>query len=189
MGSFSRTWMLLFALIIVAYLLHERNLKALFSLVIIFGAVILLFPNILAGFTNVMTDRMAGDNIETGGGRTVIFNQYNEVWSQSILYVLFGTSLTSYHEVTNISGSMHNSIQQIYVTLGLIGLLLYIGLFIKFFNTKNVGKPSLFNYLPFFAGAMFLQSIQFLEPYFLMLPLIPACYAFLVRDFDSNKNT
>lgn len=182
MGSFSRTWMFLFVLIIVVYLIHQRNHKALFSLVLIFGAFIILFPNILDGFTNVMKDRLTHDNIATGGGRTLIFSEFNELWSKRILYIIFGTSVTLYYDVLHCSHAMHNSIQQIYVCTGIMGLFLYSYCSLSFFKVKYKGDKTLMNYLPFFAGIIFLMSIQFLRPYFLMLPIIPAFYAYLVRE-------
>lgn len=182
MGSFSRTWMLLIALITVIYLIYQRSFKALFSLSLVLGAIVFLFPYILDAFTNVMTDRMTTENVETAGGRTVIFNHYNEIWSQNILYVLFGVSVTSYYKVLHYSHAMHNTLQQIYVCTGIMGLLLYSYCFLKFFKGKYKGKKTLVNYLPFFAGTMFLMSIQFLRPYFLMLPMIPALYAYFVRE-------
>lgn len=181
MGSFSRTWMLLFASIIVVYLLYQRSLKMLFVLVLISGILILIFPNILDGFTNVMTERMTSENIGTMGGRSTIFSHYNEIWSQKLLYILFGTSVTFHNDVLNYYIAMHNMTQQIYVCIGVIGLLLYVYLFGRFFKEKYAGNKTLINYLPFFAGIMFLQSIQFLQPYFLMLPLLPAFYAFFIR--------
>lgn len=181
MGSFSRTWMLLIALIIVIYLIYQRNFKALLSLLFLCGTIVFIFPDILEAFSNVMINRMTGENIETGGGRTEIFTHYNELWSQNLLYVLFGVGVTSYYDVLQYGHAMHNSIQQIYVCLGVIGLILYVYLFSKFFKTRYIGKTTFLNYLPFIAGVIFLQSIQFLRPYFLMLPLIPAFYAFYIR--------
>lgn len=182
MGTFSRTWLLVCGLLIVVYLLHKKDFRTLFSLMFVFSVIILLFPSILDGFMNVMTGRMTGENIETAGGRTVIFNQYNKLWSQSILYILFGVSVTSYNSVLHLNFAMHNSIQQIYVCTGMVGLLLYFFLIVSLFKQKYKGNKSILNYLPFLAGSMFLLSIQFLRPYFLMLPIIPACYAYFIRE-------
>lgn len=181
MGSFSRAWLLLFALTTVTYLLYKRNIKVLFSLVLISIVIMLTFSNIIDAFIDVMINRLEGENIETAGGRIVIFSKYNEAWTQNLLYILFGASAISCREVLNFSGDMHNAIQQIYVSTGLVGLFLYISLFIRFFRERFIGKRTFLNYLPFLAGAVFVQSIQFLHPYFLMLPMIPAFYAYFVR--------
>lgn len=185
MGSFSRTWMILFFVVLIIYLMYNRNFKSLLSIFIFGGIMIIAFPSILEGFSNVMTDRMNDDNFATAGGRTNAFEAFNKAWSQNLLYIIGGTGVTSYHEVLGFKNySIHNALQQIYVCLGISGLILYFTMFLRFFKTKICGVPNIYNYLPFGVGVIFLQTIQFLHPYYLILPMIPACYAFLVRDSD-----
>lgn len=182
MGSFSRTWMLLSGLILVVYLIYRRSLKASFSLIFVFGVIIMCFPTILDGFVNVMTNRINDDNFATGGSRSDIFKQYNLKWFNDLFYILFGVGVNTYKIVLHISKSIHNSIQQIYVCLGIVGLFIYIYSFFKFYRFNFPGKRTIMNILPFVFSVLFLQSIQFLQPYNLMLPLIPACYTYFIRE-------
>lgn len=178
--SFSRTWLFLAAVVFVLFILANKPSNKFIlgaAIAAIVGLVIVSDSAFFAPIVENMTSRIGNDDIATAGGRLTIFNRYNDFWLSEMKYVLFGTGAVYYKEVAGQSMSIHNGLQQIYVCYGLCGILLYIGVIVGFLRRFKHVKLSLLFCLPFIACFLFDQSIQFLNPYYLMLPFIPVAYA------------
>lgn len=177
--SFSRTWMMLFAMIILWYLFSNiNNTKSIFSFIIVAIIIISvgLYPGLLDGVLKVFEYRMENDNVESAGGRLPLFKAYNEFITNDFYYTLFGTGATYYKQVCQLWNSIHNGTQQIFVSFGITGIVTYLFVMIKFAKkyVKFRVKDNLILFAPFIACLFFVQSIQFLNPYPLMLPFVAA---------------
>jgi hypothetical protein len=169
--SFSRSFFLC-VLAFFFFLFVLSKWKGKVQLTIMITIVVLLalffFSEFFTSIFNVMIVRAQNDNIETGGERTLLFNAYNMAWIQNVFYVLFGAGVISHRETMNLMNSMHSGLQQIWVCLGVIGL----GTF-TFPVIRAVKKTPLLILLPFLITLLYDQSIQFLNPYPMMLPMLP----------------
>ncbi len=174
--SISRTWALLMVFSIFAYLLLQQKdrVKGLLLVgILVIGAIIFVSQNplILDSFTRRFTQDAA--NLATAGNRTVLFQAYNDFLADNPIALIFGTGAVYYGEVTQVSESTHNALQQILVSYGVIGLGIFIFAFFKSV-TKYFDRKNLMAMLPLCMTILFVQSIQILNPYFLMCPVIVA---------------
>lgn len=176
--SFSRTWLVLTALVIVLYVLNSKHRVIAIILVVISVSLILTTQNmIVESISGVFQTRMENETMETGGGRFDIFADYNDAWLEDVSFVIKGTGATHYRDVISHNYSIHNGLQQIWVCHGIIGFLVFAAAFARYLKTCGSRKKLPFiYYLPFVACFVFDQSIQFLVPYTLMLPFLPTLY-------------
>ena len=102
--------------------------------------------------------------------------------------LIFGTGSIFYRQVCNLSHSMHNGVQQILVSYGILGfipmLVVLIRPIIKYFK-KN--KFELLKLLPILAVFMFIQTIQFLNPNNLLLPYAVAVLCMRIDKPETNN--
>lgn len=176
--SFSRTWILLmFFLSIVSVLLSKGKKR----IALIFTILVLFAGFMASGFSDSVIDSISGrfkeDSIETGGGRTDIFAYYNKMWINDPMKILVGTGSIDYAYKSNYDHSIHNGLQQIYYCYGIVGFLIFILAFMQYFKRSRVLRKSLFSLLPFIICFLFDQSIQFINPHFLMFPFIASLLA------------
>ena len=134
------------------------------------AAVLSLNPELL----DSITKRFELANFATAGGRTPLFEAYNNYFLNAPLWrQLFGVGVVDYKEICGLWNSMHNGFQQVLVCLGIIGAAVFVAYFLYLFWYSVKGQsPSLMNYLPLIAGLCFVQSIQLLNPWPLMMPFM-----------------
>lgn len=172
--SFSRTYIAIILLFVLFLFLKSKGTKKIklgASLFFVGITILCIWGNVVDSIFNAFEGRMEEDNITTGSGRTILFALYNKAWFENLYYVLFGVGVVTYREVLNVYNAMHNGLQQIWVCLGIMGLLLYclrIGSYLRNIYTSN----SSILYIPFVVTLMLDQSIQFLNPYPLVLILL-----------------
>lgn len=177
--TFSRTWILLFTMIVLWYLYSNSNdIKSVLSFLIISVIILIvgLYSGLLDEVLNVFEYRMENDNVESAGGRLPLFKAYNELIFSDFRYMMFGTGATYYKQVCQLWNSVHNGTQQIFVSFGLVGIITYLVVVIRFAKKyiKFKIKKNLILFAPFIASLIFVQSIQFLNPYPLMFPFVAA---------------
>lgn len=186
--SVSRTWMISAALCFILYSLSQKGnfLKwALMMIAIIVGLTVVILNNDL--LLGMIVDRFTGDseNLATAGDRTLLFREYNEYLLGHPLVLILGAGAVYYHDVTLCSNATHNSIQQIVVSYGLLGLAIFIRTFV--IVCRRIFKGNRFIYwIPLICTVFFLQSIQLLNPFFLMQPLV-AAFAILKMSAEEEK--
>ena len=177
--SISRTWIMLMVVSIIVYLgLQQRDrFRGLLLIgILVIGVICFLSKN--AELLDLFIARFTDDtkNIETAGGRTIIFSKYNEYLADNPISLIAGTGAVYYRNVTQMYESTHNAIQQIVVSYGLLGLGLFLYAFIN--SAKKYGsKKELVTWLPICMTVLFVQTIQILNPYSLMCPIIVAFFA------------
>lgn len=181
--SFSRTWIIVCVLMFALYFIYEKAQNKLYlGLLLLVGLAVAISYGWIDMIMSTFMGRFELDNMETAGSRTVYFSVFNDFWTSQFGYVIFGTGVTFYKLVTNIPFSIHNSIQQIYVCQGLLGLSIYI--WAAFYYKKHFCSSgnSFVYYIPFIAVLAFSLSLQFLLPQFLMFPLVGAVYVMRMRE-------
>lgn len=186
--SFSRTWILLLILVTLWFIYsNSHNLKSIGAVVLIIGCLFLvgIYSGVLESILSVFKYRMENDSIESAGGRLPLFEAYNDFVTSDISYMFLGTGATYYKQVCQLWNSVHNGTQQIFVSFGIVGLLTFFCVIVVFIKNyvKFKVKDNLILFTPFLACFLFVQSIQFLNPYPLMLPFVAA--ACMIR-FNEN---
>lgn len=176
MYSISRTWALSMALILIVYFIFQKENKkvgyALLFVIVISGACYFSkYPLLLDAFTG----RFEGDQIETGGQRTILFAQYNDFLMKHSWNLLFGTSAQLYKNVTGLYHSTHNSLQQIWLSYGIIGFMVIMAVYLKALINNYTSKEYM-ACLPMCIIVFFLQSIQILNPHNGLYPVIVAFF-------------
>lgn len=177
--SVSRTWAILMIISVIVYLRFMKHniVKSLLLIgVLSIGVVVFLSQDelILEFFTQRFTEDST--NLSTAGGRTIIFQEYNAYLADNPLSLIWGEGAVYYKEASGIAYATHNALQQIIVSYGLVGLCIFICAFIRS-TKKYVSKKELMAILPLCMMVLFVQTIQILNPYFLMAPIIVAFYA------------
>ena len=125
--------------------------------------------------------RLELDNISTAGNRTVLMKEYFDYMSKHIEYMFSGTGAIYYKEITKCSNSCHNAFQQVYIAYGVMGCLFFGSTIIKSIVNHHKSSTTL-NYLPFIVAIFFIQSIQLLNPFHLMIPLAVSSLAYKINN-------
>lgn len=172
--SFSRTYLFCILLFIILYLsLQSTNSKTTFIIVSVLTITLLFFfeGEIVNRLFEVFSDRIESDDSSTAGGRTQIFITYNQKWSSSLFYVIFGCGTINHMERLDMAKSIHCGLQQIWVCLGISGFVLFLFEIVGYVK-KHLSSKKLIYALPFLISLVFNQSIQFLNPHSLLLPIL-----------------
>jgi hypothetical protein len=173
--SFSRSWIILVTFFVLALFLltsHKRSLFAAIIAAIIIAPTFSFFSNV----ASVYSDRFTSDDMETVGNRKHITMKLFDYMEENPDTYLWGSGVLTYSENTKQTVTPHNATQQIFVCTGIIGLLAFfvpLFLFCKRYYTKERG---FLPFLPFLICFLDIQTIQFLSPHFLMLPIIASLY-------------
>ena len=185
--SISRTWAILTAVTFILYFYFQKKDRKIgyIILAIFIGIIILLFTKNEA-ILSVFIERFTADDIATGGDRTTIFSTYNNYLFENPVNLIVGTSAQLYRQVTDISTSTHNSLQQIWLSYGVIGFFIFLFAYLKLVN-RNYVRKEFIACLPMLVIVLFLQTIQLLNPYNGMYPLIAAF--FVMRMIKNDDET
>jgi hypothetical protein len=107
------------------------------------------------------------------GDRDIIFEQYTSFMMRNPIDFLLGVGLFPMLTITGMKFAPHNAIQQVWVAYGFVGLSFFVYVICNMIIRAKDGKTiKLFFYLPLIVLIIFTQTIQFLAPFELMLPLI-----------------
>ena len=141
-------------------------------------------PELLTAFTT----RLTTVDLSTGDARTDLMLDYHNAFWNNPRFIFLGTGVTQYRQITNISNSFHNMIQQIFVSYGVIaGIIFFVGILSPI---RNVGRHStvLLDWLPMIGVLVFTQTIQFINPESLMLPYVIAYFWLITRAEKGREN-
>lgn len=175
--SFSRTWILVAILAILLYIIiKHKNIKTIVFSLLFAGLVVYAVPIFFDNLMEVFIGRFTLDNMETGGGRAVIFDVYHNAFINNPKFYIGGTGVVHYTEVVGYPLAMHSGFQQLYVCCGMIGVFVFAVSALYYKKRYVTRKIPLLFYIPLISCLIFDQSIQFLNPYYLMFPFIPAVY-------------
>ena len=182
--SRSRTWLILTCLLVVVEFISRKGvarIKFLCSGVALIFVAFYCFSNFIDSAIDGFLARLELDNISTAGNRTILMKEYFDYMSNHLEYVFSGTGAIYYKEITMCSNSCHNAFQQIYIAYGVLGFVLFIAVMIKSLLNHNL-TSSILNYLPFAIALLFIQTIQLLNPFHLMIPLAVSSVAYKIKN-------
>jgi len=172
----SRSFVIVLVLLICIYLFIqfkprvENIIILIVSLLLIWGFYIII-SNVFPELIKSILYRFQEVNIT--GDRGIIFDHYNNFMLLNPINTIFGIGLLSMATVTGIELAPHNGIQQIWVAYGFLGLAFFLYVLNKIIlNAKQGRKVKVLFYLPLITIILFTQTIQFLAPFELMLPMI-----------------
>lgn len=196
MGFFSMSKAFFIELILIFVLLlfeYRKNIKRLFNLVIIISVFIILgLPTVNHFFPNLIPSLLARFTIgDISSGRIGIFSKYNEVFVNNPQWWLFGSGIQNYRIKAGISDSIHNAIQQVYFTWGVVGLFIAILYFKQIiysvYNKINKSERILTFLIPFIILLIAIQSSRFFSSFYTILLLIPIHSALNLNYIYINK--
>lgn len=158
--------------------------KVFFSAVIIAGVIALLNM----GTVDALLNRFSKVDYIFQDSRTIIFTEYMNAIFEKPLALIFGTGVFTHREVLFAGQSTHNALQQVLVSYGVVGFVvffvtLYKAVAIKFRGISMRWANNSARYCPFLVALLFTQTIQLLQPCDLMLPYIIGVFA--IRVFDN----
>ena len=190
MFSVSRTWVLTIAIILFSYFMMNKQDRiygyTMLTLMVV-GGIYYFLKN--PDFLNMFLDRFSGDEIETGGQRTTLFAEYNKFLGEHVGNMFLGTGALMYKEVARIGHATHNGLQQIWVSYGIFGFIFIVFAYIKALKINYCPKQYM-SVMPMIAIFFFLQTIQILNPYNGMYPLIAAFFVMkMVKQDEVSKFT
>ena len=174
-----RTWLLVMALVVIIHFIVGQRRTKFEILIVVFLLFIFAFKftNFSNAFIGRFEDRFEEESTSSAGLRTEIFAEYNQYLEEHPEKIPFGTGCIYYKNICGISYSSHNGTQQLVVCCGLFGVLLFVCCGMAFYRRYYKKSKKTIGFLvcvPFFICVLFLQSIQFINPTSLMLPLIAA---------------
>ncbi len=180
--TISRAFVLIFAVVAAYYvLIHLRFDRK--SFFVLCGVALVAFVgfSLLERYPFVAQrffDRFGESNVTIDDGRMQIIRLYNEFMWENDGRFFFGTGALAVESVTGIRSALHNGTQQIFVSYGLIGFILFVFPLVSAFISVNRPKIApLVYFVPLLAVLGFTQTIQFIAPSVLMLPMCLAVFA------------
>ena len=198
-GTFtaSRTFLVCLVLMILLVIVGQKGFgKKLryFGLIILaIGFVVLVFSVFFPEQLKYFVGRFNVEDITTG--RDDLMIAYHEFITENPKVMFFGIGLQNYGDklVTfyRVANNVpHNSIQEIIIAWGIIGLLLFVALIAMTIHAsrKHVHKQSVLNYIPLIIILFKSVAGQFLTSGYSMLALSYA-YLSLCQNFVSEKDT
>lgn len=183
--TISRTWVLCLALVLLLFVFSKKNKMILYGGIVVCLGLIYFSYFGDSQLSFLFKARMYDENMSTVGGRTDIFSFYHQQMFSNPKYLPFGVGAYCYSEVFN-ADSPHNAIQQIFVSYGFAGLLLFLIYSLRYSRLNRTRNAPFVYHIPFLVVFLFLQSTQFLMPCRNMIPVIMS--VFFLRLFDISNN-
>ena len=181
MLTVSRSWVLAMAIILLLFFFSQmktprKAITVLVATVVIGLFVFMVFSQGSSSILNAFVARFTNGEVKTLAGRTDIYSDYMKAFNSNGRFMLFGTGVTDYVDVTGMWQSLHNGLQQILICLGIPGAIVFLIALLRPILTKENRQSDLVHWLPFVAVVTFTQTIQFLNPNLLMLPFVIGLY-------------
>lgn len=164
----SRTFLLTIAVMFTYYMFaslfkgKEKNVNRTVLIFIIVVTLLVVTYNIIQSYfpqyVENLTSRLEAEDIT--GGRSRIFQFYNEFMLNNPGYIPFGTGMLSYRQVSGY-GSIHNGFQEVFVSWGVIGCLLVTLMMISLYKSSSMAKKfEPIRLLPIIMYIIPIQTIQ-----------------------------
>ena len=154
---------LVFLLVLLVFAFSESIKKAIQAIVtwslVILAAGIVMFQY-LESYMESLILRFKVSDIT--GGRTSIFTTYFDLFFEDPLNWPFGVGLQDYKPKYGMETSSHNSLQEVLITWGFVGLIIVIFMFFVILRNVKIKNPNvkLIQYAPFCTYLLLTQSIQ-----------------------------
>lgn len=193
--TISRTWLII--LVILVFLVLRFNFKIKNKILlgiaaILIGYFIISYLTKNTSIIDVFEYRLNTEGL-INNNRSQLFNMYWDFFWNNPTYYVFGTGALCYREVTALSQSIHNGTLQILLCYGIIGLVVFATFFFKACNNRFKLCKSYLNdnhiatFIPLITTLLFVQTIQFIYPQTLMLP-VGIAVLFINYKKDANND-
>ena len=178
----SRSFLLLATLcVVLMVLISRKSTRGILGFIvgcilasIAISVVALKYPDVLTGWITRMTDK----DMSTGNGRVELLLIYLKAWLDMPRCIVLGTGVTGYWDVIGVETSAHNALEQILITYGFLGALVFLyGLIRPVIQIGNERKVEFVDWMPLISLVFFAQTIQFVNPTMLMMPYAVVLYA------------
>lgn len=180
----SRTFLLCLVVLVIMFGLFARGGegKTSYARYFLFFIIIMTLAYILMNTSylyNAYNYRMTNESLETMNGRTTTLFLYNDWLLDHPLYLIFGTGAVYYGQVVHAGIAVHNGLQQILVSYGLIGIFFFIFITVRAIKRcYKKGNPVCL--IPFAMAFIFKQSGQLLYPSFNLYLFITAFFVMML---------
>ena len=167
-----------------AFKLLKNSIISITILLILIFLLNCIFPNVVIGIVERFQE------VDISNGRSGIFQLYNQFLFENTKYFLEGMGIFGMHIISGVSVAPHNGFQQIVLSYGIIGFIIFTIFFINVVNISRLGmkRIPIVSYLPFICMIIYIQSIQFIYPFELMLPFIVCVFSIRMKAEASNKS-
>lgn len=136
--TLSRTFfVLLIVFVLMSTLLQKTNIKQKITSVVILGlatvVVIFIVNRAFPKLFESIFGRLANDDYETAGGRSILNSEYIDLFFENVKYFLFGTGCIEMLSKTKLSNNLHCTWLQLPIGFGIIGfsLIIFVGFALK----------------------------------------------------------
>lgn len=174
--SLSRTFiiliLLLFIILVISQIKKPKTLIIIAVLAFVLGKEIVDYLNANPDFMEGFITRFEDSTLSTAGGRTTGLKEQWNAFFEIPRCFFIGTGVTQYWDILQTS-SIHNMISQIIICYGFLGGVYFLASIIK--PIYKI-KTRFSRYIPLIAVVLFTQTIQFVNPYSLMLPYAIGTY-------------
>lgn len=168
----SRAFILCFAIWILLTLLFEKKLslkiKVIITGIVCIGIAYYFLPNTV----QAIMKRFAGKDMQTGNGRTVVFDRIEILWGSSIITMLFGIGL--------FDCNVHFMQMQYFFGLGIVGTMLMLLLVFSYWNwmKRKCKRYSLVDLVPIFIIQFSSSSVPTAQSLTFMMPVVISLIVF-----------
>ena len=182
----SRSWFLCVIILFAIYTVGKmsslkRSVYHIICISILAYGAFLYFsehPELLQG----LITRFTGADMISADGRTSLFQQYMDAFTNNQRFQIMGTGVMQYRFITGVKqNSMHNSTQQLLVCYGVPGCIFVLyHLFAPIRRVTRRCRLNIIYWLPLLSVVIFTQTIQFIQPYIYMPPFGISAFALIV---------
>ena len=174
-------------------LLIARREKTHYVFLFVLIAAVGLVVIVSTGIFTMLSNRLKSGMFQNDSGRLSLFVEYFNKLSSRPFNFLFGTGALYYKSVLQLEQSCHNGLQQIFISYGFFGFILFITSFVYFIygiciKIERSKSATLISFLPLISAVLFTQTIQFFNPVELLLPFVISLFALRVV-VDGNKDS
>ena len=162
----SRAFILCFAIWIVLSVIFEKKLSLKMKVFIVGIVCIGIAYYLLPNTAQAIIERFAGDDMQTGNGRTVILEKIEKQWASSVITMLFGIGL--------FDCNVHFMQMQYFFGLGIIGTILMLLLVISYWNwmLQKGEKYPIGDMIPIFIVQISASSVPTAQSLTFMMPVV-----------------
>ena len=179
-GAFtiSRTWILLTIVgVSLAFLFGYRGAQRI-ALFASFGIILILLVIVLLETSDIQQAFSNRFDTVSEDTRMSLLGEYMDFLWKNPLRLIFGTGALYYKEISGCSNSLHCGSQQILVSYGIMGVLFWLWLMISPIRRYLLNHKFEFRaILPVLIVVVYTQTIQFINPYMLVMPyMVAVCF-------------
>jgi len=166
----------------------KKAVSSLLITIILLVGMFLLINTLFPQYISNLTNRFEVDDIT--GGRTMIFQMYNDFLRDNPRYIPFGSGLNYHRQITQLQ-AVHNGFQQVLISWGIVGCLIIVIMMISLYKNASLSRKFEPVYLlPIIMYLFPMQALQWFSSAGIILINIMWYYAvrFLATEQSQNPD-